>query len=127
VGKGGAMELILKGRGVRVTEQIRRTAERKLAKIERFEPRVVRLKVELIEERNPRIPGTRVEVACETARQTFRAEGEGPDVDSALDQVIQRLERQISGHRGKLRDRWTRRGNRLQSPRTSHQEAGTSE
>jgi hypothetical protein len=51
----------------------------------------------------------------------------GPDVESALDQVTHRLERQISGHRGKLRDRWTRRGNRLQSPGTSPQEAGSSE
>ncbi len=122
------MDLVLKGRGVRITDPVRRTAEHKLSKIERFEPRVVRLEVELIEERNPRIDGShRVEVTCETARQTFRAQGSGPDVESALDQVIQRLERQISTRRGKLRDRWTRRGNRLQSPRTSPEEAGSSE
>jgi ribosomal subunit interface protein len=122
------MDLVLKGRGMRITDQVRRTTERKLGKIERFEPRVVRLEVELIEEHNPRIEGShRVEVACETARDTFRAEGSGPDVDTALDQVIQHLERRIAGRRGKFRRRWTRRGNRLQSPRTSPEEAGTSD
>jgi ribosome-associated translation inhibitor RaiA len=35
----------------------------------------------------------------------FRATGSGHDVDTALDQVIERLERQINSHRGKLRDR----------------------
>jgi ribosome-associated translation inhibitor RaiA len=40
-------------------------------------------------------------------------------VDSALDQVLQRLERQISTHKGKLRNRLNRRANRLQSPGTS--------
>ena len=82
------MDLVLKGRGVRATEQVRRTIDHKLAKIARQEPRVLRVEVELIEERNPRIEGSRrVEVSCETARQTFRAEGAGPDFESALDQV----------------------------------------
>jgi ribosomal subunit interface protein len=122
------MDLVLKSRGVRITDPIRRTAEHKLSKIGRLEPRVVRCVVELIEERNPRIGGHhRVEVTCETARHAFRAQGAGPDVESALDQVIEHLEKQITSRRGKLRDRWTRRSNRLQSPRTSPEEARSSE
>ncbi len=122
------MDLVLKGRGVRITDQVRRTAEHKLAKIERLEPRLIRMEVELIEERNPRIDGHhRVEVACQAGRRRFRAQGAGPDVESALDQVIERLERQIESRRGKLRGRWTRKGNRLQSPRTSPEESGPSE
>lgn len=100
------MELVLKGRGVRITDQIRKTAEHKTAKVERLEPRATRLEIEISVEHNPRIDGShRVEVACDTARHVFRAEGSGHDVDSALDQVIHRLERQITRHRGKLRDR----------------------
>ena len=122
------MDVILKARGIPITDQLRRAAEHKLSKIARVEPRVLRVEVELTQERNPRIDGRhRVEVACETARRVFRAHGAGPDVDSALDQVIQHLERQISSRRGKLRDRWTRRGNRLQSPRTSPEESASSE
>ncbi len=122
------MDLVLKGRGIRITDQVRRTAEHKLAKVERLDPKVIRCEVEVTLERNPRIGAShRVEVACDTARQTFRAGAVGADVESALDQVIDRLERQISTHRGRLRDRWLRRGNRLQSPRTSPEESGSSE
>jgi ribosomal subunit interface protein len=100
------VDLVLKGRGVRITDQIRKTAEHKTAKIERLEPRVRRLEIELTLEHNPRIYGShRVEMACDTARRVFRAAGTGKDVDTALDQVIERLERQITRYRGKLRDR----------------------
>ena len=100
------MDLILKGRGLRLTDPMRRTAELKLAKLERLEPKVQRLEVEILKEPTPRIDGGhRVRVAAETARHVFRAEGTGTDVDSALDQVIERLERQINTHRGKLQDR----------------------
>jgi ribosomal subunit interface protein len=122
------MELFLKGRGVRITDQIRRTTEHKLAKIGRLEPRVTRVEVELIEQLDRRSGAShRVEVAVDTSRKVFRAEGAGQDIESALDQVIGHLERQISHHRGKLRDRWTRKGNRLQSARTSPDGPGTSE
>jgi len=100
------LDLILKGRGVQVTDRMRAVAEHKLSKIERIDPRVERFKVEIIEERNPRIPGNhRVEVAAEAGRNVFRAHGEGQDVDSAFDQATQRLERQIADYRSKMRER----------------------
>ena len=118
------MELILKGRGIRITEHVRKTAEHKLAKIERLDPRVRRFEAEIIG-LNPRIGGShRVEVSCEHGRQVFRAAGTGHDVDSAFDQVIEHLERQISSYRGKLRDRLTGRRHKLQSAGTSTEESG---
>jgi putative sigma-54 modulation protein len=100
------VDLVLKGRGVRITDQIRRTAEHKTAKILHLEPRIARMEVEVFLEHNPRINDNhRVEVACDTTRHVFRAAGSGQDVDTALDQVIQRLERQITKHHRKLRDR----------------------
>jgi ribosomal subunit interface protein len=100
------VDVILKGRGVRITERIRKTAEHKLSKIGRLEPRVRRLEVEIIEERNPRIDGShRVEVTCDALRTVLRAHGAGRDVNTALDQVVERLERQISSRRGRLRNR----------------------
>jgi ribosomal subunit interface protein len=98
------LDLVLKGRGVRITEHVRRAAEHKLARIQRL--RVRRLEVEIIGERNPRIDGRhRVEIAADTTNRVFRARGSGHDVDSALDQVVDRLERQISDYRGKMRGR----------------------
>jgi ribosomal subunit interface protein len=106
------MDLVLKGRGVRITDKVRHAAEHKLAKLgSRRRPLVQRLEVELIGEQNPRIGQShRVEVACETPHHTFRATGAGPDVDSALDSVVDRLERQISTYRSKRATRSSARG-----------------
>jgi len=100
------MDLALKGRGVRITDQIRRTTEHKLAKIARIDPRIRRLEVEIIGELNPRMGGShRVEVTCRSGRHVFRAEASGPGIEVALDQVVEHLERQVTSYRGKLRDR----------------------
>jgi len=126
------VELVLKGRGTRITDQLRRTAEHKFTKLSRRDPRIVRCEVEVIEEGSPRVDGGhRVQAACELPRHIFRAEATGRDVESALDQVVEHLERQLVAHRGKLRDRWfgrrPRRADRLESPRTSPGEADTTE
>jgi ribosomal subunit interface protein len=100
------MDLVLKGRGVRITDQMRKRAEAKLAKIARIDPRVTRFEVEILLEHNPRIEGNhRVEVACEHGTRVFRAHAAGQDLDGALDQVIERLERQLASYRDKLKDR----------------------
>jgi ribosomal subunit interface protein len=100
------MDLVLKGRGTRITDPMRRKAEAKLAKIGRIDPRVTRLEVEIVLEHNPRIDGKhRVAVACLRDRGVIRAEAVGHDLDGALDQVIERLERQLITYRGKLRSR----------------------
>jgi ribosomal subunit interface protein len=106
------MDLVLKGRGVRITDKVRHAAERKLAKLgSRRRPLVQRLEVELIGEQNPRIGQShRVEIACETPHHTFRATGAGPDVESALDNVVDRLQRQIATYRSKRAARSSARG-----------------
>ena len=121
------MDLVLKGRNFRITEQARKAVEHKLAKLSRLDPRVAWMDVE-IEERNPRVQGSHlIQITCQSGRHTFRAEGAGNNVDSALDQVVERLERQISDDRGRWRTRLFARKNRLQSTRTSAKEARRSE
>ncbi len=107
------MEVLLKGRGVRITDAVRRRTEHKFAKLERLDPRLQSVEVELIEERNRRIDGRhRVEVACRGARRSYRAEAAAHDLEAALDEVLDRLERQIATDRGKRRNRVTRGGQR---------------
>jgi putative sigma-54 modulation protein len=121
------VELTVRGRGIRITDQIRRTAEHKLGKLQRVDPRIARCDAEIIDQ-NPRVGAShRVEVTCDRGRRRFRAVGAGADVDSAFDQVVERLERQISSYRGKLRHRILGRRDRLQSPRTSTEGASNSE
>ena len=49
------MDLVVKGRGVRITDQLRRSVHHKLERLSRLEPRAVRVEVEVISERNRRL------------------------------------------------------------------------
>ena len=103
------MDLVLKGRGVHITDKIRHVVEHKLSRFDgKRRPVVQRLDVQIIGEHNPRIGEShRVEVACQTAHHTFHAHGAGSDVDVALDRVVERLQRQISDYRSKRTPRKT--------------------
>ena len=59
--KGGAVDVVLKGRGIRITDQMRRTIEHKIGKIERLDSRVSRVEVEVFEAAPTVGGGTRTE------------------------------------------------------------------
>ncbi len=110
------MDLVLNGRGAEITDRIREVARHKLARLERMEPRVTRLQVEIISERNPRLGGAhRVEAAFDTPRRTFRAHAEASDVEAALDVLVEKLERQIRDHREKRRTKLIAGASRVKS------------
>jgi ribosomal subunit interface protein len=110
------MDLRYTGRGIRVTEEMREAAEHKLAHLTHIEPRITRFEIEIIAEHNPRLDGSkRLEGTLVIPRKTFRAHGEAPDVQKALDQLVRRLERQIRDHHGKRRTRMFRKGDGLES------------
>ncbi|MGZ4113659.1 MAG: ribosome hibernation-promoting factor, HPF/YfiA family [Actinomycetota bacterium] len=100
------MDVVVKGRGTRVTDRIRGSAEHKLARLERMEPRVTRIEVQIIAEPSrAKVRTRRVEAALQTARKTFRAHAEADDVDSAVDRLVDKLERQLRDHHSKRRAR----------------------
>jgi ribosomal subunit interface protein len=109
------MDFAFKGRGMRVTTEIREAAEHKLGRLARMEPRATVLEVEVIAQRNPRLSRFRVDGALMRPRKTFRAHGEGSDVPTALDQLAARLERQVRDHHSRRRTRPPGRGNGLES------------
>jgi ribosomal subunit interface protein len=112
------MDLVLRARGTRITDHVRNAARRKLSRLERLEPKVTRLQLEVIGEKNPRLGGVRrVEAAFETPRRTFRASAEGSDVDSALDAIAEKLERQLRDHNTKRRTKLLTGASRLKSER----------
>ena len=112
------VELTLKGRGVRITEQVRAKASHKLSKLARMNPRAERLEVEIISERNPRLNGTkRLDAALVLPRHTVRASASAPDLDAGLDLLAERLERRVRDYRAKRKKRLLPGGNRLKSPR----------
>ena len=119
------MELTYTGRGLTVTDEIRETAQHKLARLARLEPRTTRIDLEFISEHHPKPDGMkRVEAALSIPRKTFRAHAEAGDVPSALDDVAEKLERQLRDHHGKRRSGYHRG---LESAHLSPEAADTPE
>jgi ribosomal subunit interface protein len=121
------MELVLKGRGARVPQRLRTITEHKLARLERLEPRLARLEVTVVTERNPRQGGMhRIEVVAATPRKTFHAHADDRSVESALDVAAERLERQIRDHHERRRARLIAGASRVKSaqvpPKTSEED-----
>jgi ribosomal subunit interface protein len=119
------MDLVYKGRGVRLTPKDRSVAEHKLARLGRIQPRATRIEIEVIADRNDHHDVKRLEAALQIPRKTFRAKAEGPDVEIALDRLLERLERQVRDHHEKVvarKKRPSAGSNRLQSAASGHAE-----
>jgi ribosomal subunit interface protein len=111
------MDLVVRGRGVRVTDQVRRSAEHGAEKLARLEPRAIRLEIEVGSERSPRLDGIKhLDGTLEAPRRTFRASASAPDVTAALDQVLNKLDRQLRDHLDRRKKRVHARTDRLISP-----------
>lgn len=116
------MDLVLKGRGVKITDRVREAVEHKLSRLERMEPKVTRLEVEVISEKNPRQGGAhRVEAAFDTPRKTYRASAGAKDVESALDAIADKLERQIRDNHKKKRTKLIAGASRVKSANNREQ------
>jgi putative sigma-54 modulation protein len=97
------VNLILSGRGVELDDALREYATEKLTRAQRFFDRIIRIEVELLHERNPRVKDPdRVEVTVKTPNQTLRVHGEGLDHFAAIDVAADRLEAQVRKHKERL-------------------------
>jgi len=118
------MDLHLNGRGAPLTDRIRRVADRKLSRLERMNPKLTRLEIEVITEKNPRRGGVhRVEAVADAPRKTFRASAEASDVEGALDLIAEKLERQMRDHNTKKRARLLAGASRVKSAQAAPERA----
>jgi putative sigma-54 modulation protein len=100
------MQVTVKGKNTEVPDKLRALAERKLAKVQRFDDRILSMDVEFSEERNPRVADAhRVEVTLTTKHRLVRARATARDPAAAVDQVIDRLQRQVKKLKGRRVDR----------------------
>jgi putative sigma-54 modulation protein len=100
------MQVTVKGKNTAVPEKLRARAERKLTKLQRFDDRILAMDVEFSEERNPRVADPhRVEVTLTTKSGLVRAHANASDPSAAVDQVVDRLERQVKKLKGRRVDR----------------------
>jgi ribosomal subunit interface protein len=103
---GVSMQVTVKGKNTGVPEKLRARAERKLAKLQRFDDHILSMDVEFSEERNPRVADPhRVEVTLTTKAGLVRAHANAVDPATAVDQVVDRLERQVKKLKGRRVDR----------------------
>jgi ribosomal subunit interface protein len=91
------MEIVVKGRNVEVPDHYRVHVADKLAKIERYDHKLIRVDVELFHERNPRQSDhcQRIEITCISRGPVVRAEACAKDFYSALDAAIAKLDTRL--------------------------------
>jgi putative sigma-54 modulation protein len=109
------MQFQVRGRNLEVSDAIRNYAEAKLGKLERQlkDPRV---ELELTVERNPSIAANHVaEATIWTKGPVLRAREASSDMRASIDQLVDKLERQVTRYKRKGRDR-RRRAARAPGP-----------
>ena len=91
------MDIVVKGRHAEIPERFRQQAAEKLARIEKLDPKVISVDVELSRERNPRQSDLceRVELTVYSRGPVVRAEASAPDSYAALDAAYQKLEARL--------------------------------
>ena len=100
----------MKGRGVEVTDAIRSYAEKRLGKLERQLPDPT-IELELSAEHNPSIKAHHVaEATVRTKGTVLRARESSQDMRASIDQLVDKLERQVTRYREKRKDRRHGRG-----------------
>lgn len=100
------MRLQVKGKNVEVTDSIRTYAEEKLKKLERHLNDPTRVELELAVERNPSISQNQVaEATVWTKGPILRARESSTDMKASIDQLADKLARQVKRYREKQRRR----------------------
>ncbi|MCW6006980.1 ribosome-associated translation inhibitor RaiA [Micromonospora sp. CPCC 205371] len=91
------MDIVVKGRNVEVPDHYRVHVSEKLAKIERYDHKLIRVDVELFHERNPRQSDhcQRVEITVFSRGPVVRAEACAQDFYAALDVAISKLDTRL--------------------------------
>jgi ribosome hibernation promoting factor len=116
------MQLHVKGKNLEVNESIRRYAERKLRKLDRQLADSTRVELELAVERNPSIADSQVaEATLHIKGRTLRARNTSRDMKAAIDELVDKLVRQVSDVRDK---RVSRRKHAAEPPLEDAVEAG---
>jgi putative sigma-54 modulation protein len=96
------MRLQVKGRNVEVSDSIRRYAEEKLGRLERQLADPTQVELELSVETNPSIAASHVaEATIWTKGPTLRARESSSAFEASIDQLVDKLERQVKRYREK--------------------------
>ena len=97
------MDVTVRGRNIEVSDQLRATAQEKVARLGRMLQGMDHAEVHFYEERNPRISEKEVcEVVLAGHGHFVRAKAASSDAQAAVDRAVAKLEHQLAKLRGKL-------------------------
>ena len=96
------MEIIVSGRHIDITPAIRDYASEKVSKLPRYFDRIQ--KIEVVADKNDHDHELEIIVQVERA-DPFVCKVIGDDLYSCIDEAVRKLERQLTDHKGKLRNR----------------------
>lgn len=105
------MDIVVKGRNVEVPEHYRVHVSEKMARLERYDRKIIHYDVELFHEPNPRQAKhcQRVEITGKGHGPVVRAEAQAADFYSALDSAIGKLESRLRRTHSRRRVHYGRR------------------
>jgi putative sigma-54 modulation protein len=121
------MRLQVKGKNLEVSDTIRRYAEEKLGKLNRQLHELTQVELELCVEKNPSIAANQIaEATVWTKGPTLRAREASTDMKASIDQLTEKLLRQVEHYRAKRTNRRQARGNGIPTggPMALEEEAG---
>jgi putative sigma-54 modulation protein len=96
------MRLQVKGKNLEVSDSIRAYAEKKLSKLDRQLHELTQVELELAVEKNPSIAANQVaEATVWTKGPVLRAREASSDMKASIDQLTEKLLRQVSHYRDK--------------------------
>ena len=105
------MRLQVKGRNLEVSDSIREYAERKLGKLDRLLNDLTQVELELAVEKNPSIAENQVaEATIFTKGPVLRAREASGDMKASIDQLTEKLMRQVKHYRESRQDHRRPRG-----------------
>ncbi len=101
------MDIVVKGRNVEVPDHFRVHVAEKLARSERYDPKIIRVDVELSHETNRRQHKTcqRVQITVVSRGPAVRAEASAENFYSALDAAVTKVETRLHRLHDRRRDR----------------------
>lgn len=100
------MQIIVKGKNIEVTDNLRKYTEEKIGKITKFFPSFINAEVELYEEKNPSISNKdSAEVTIFTRGSVIRGKESNQDMYSAIDKVAEKIEKQVKRFKEKLKEK----------------------
>lgn len=101
------MDIVVKGRNVEVPEHFRVHVAEKLARSERYDPKIIRVDVELSHETNRRQHKTcqRVQITVASRGPAVRAEASADNFYAALDAAVTKVETRLHRLHDRRRDR----------------------